>query len=122
MYFQRFPWSIAKGTSKEYSLYLEDYRSGPKEPVARPVGTKHPLKALQLLKPEESRMLVLAMLDPDCQRRYTIEQVVAHPWMQSIEVCVGIEASNHIHTHARKMADSVSFPDEHLTEGLEFDW
>lgn len=46
------------------------------------------------------------MLDPDPKQRFSIEDVIAHPWVQSIEVCHTVEKPAHVHVHARALAQA----------------
>jgi protein-serine/threonine kinase len=45
------------------------------------------------------------MLDPDPKLRSSIEEVLEHTWMQSIEVCYMIANPSHVHVHARSLAE-----------------
>jgi hypothetical protein len=46
------------------------------------------------------------MLDPDPKLRSTIEEVIAHPWVQGIEVCYTVVKPSHVHVHARALAQA----------------
>jgi hypothetical protein len=46
------------------------------------------------------------MLDPDPKARSSIEEVVKHAWMQSIEVCHLVAKPSHMHVHARSLAEA----------------
>lgn len=43
------------------------------------------------------------MLEPDPRQRSTIEEVIAHPWVKSIEVCHEVSEPKHVHVCARAM-------------------
>ena len=46
------------------------------------------------------------MLEPNPKLRSSIEDVIAHPWVQSIEVCYLAEKPSHVHVYAQAMAQT----------------
>ncbi|KAI6116562.1 Pkinase-domain-containing protein [Pisolithus croceorrhizus] len=52
------------------------------------------------LSPKQCRSLIRKMLEPDPKKRTAIEDVMAHPWVKSIEVCHLMEEPKHVHAHA----------------------
>jgi len=43
------------------------------------------------------------MLEPDPKKRYMIEDVIKHPWVQAIEICHETPQPRHVHVNARAM-------------------
>jgi protein-serine/threonine kinase len=41
------------------------------------------------------------MLEPDPRQRYTIEDVIGHEWVKSIEVCHEVKDPKHVHVNAK---------------------
>ena len=48
------------------------------------------------------------MLDPDPKSRWTIDEIIAYPWVQNIEVCHAVEKPSHIHVYARALSEAQS--------------
>ena len=46
------------------------------------------------------------MLEPDPKLRWTIEEVIAHPWVQKIEVCHDVAEPKHVHVCAKQLAEA----------------
>lgn len=45
------------------------------------------------------------MLEPDPKSRWTIEEVMAFPWLQTVQVCHTAEKPTHIHVYAKQLAE-----------------
>jgi len=43
------------------------------------------------------------MLEPNPRERWAIEKVIAHAWIESIEVCHDVDEPKHVHGCAREM-------------------
>ncbi|KAG6329622.1 hypothetical protein ID866_9466 [Astraeus odoratus] len=56
------------------------------------------------LSPRACRSLIRRMLEPDPKKRVCIEDVMAHPWVDSIEVCHAVDKPKHVHAHAMMQA------------------
>lgn len=41
------------------------------------------------------------MLEPDPKNRASIEDVMKHGWMKSIEICLDVEKPTHVHVHSK---------------------
>jgi protein-serine/threonine kinase len=46
------------------------------------------------------------MLEPDPKARALIDELIKHPWMQSIEVCYVVDTPSHVHVNARSLAET----------------
>ncbi|KAJ3141522.1 serine/threonine-protein kinase HAL4/sat4 [Geranomyces variabilis] len=79
--FQRFPWHAAKPSDPNYEQYI---KSGCKT------------KFLDRL-PQGPRDLLRHMLEPDPEKRYTIEQCLEDPWVKSIRMCDECATTRHNH-------------------------
>ena len=55
------------------------------------------------LKPRGCRPLIRKMLEPDPRGRMSIEEVVEHAWVKSIEVCHDAPQARHVHSCAREL-------------------
>jgi protein-serine/threonine kinase len=58
------------------------------------------------LSPKQCRPLIRAMLEPNPKLRWTTEQIMAHQWVESIEVCHIMEKPSHVHVNVRSIAGS----------------
>lgn len=56
------------------------------------------------LSPRGCRPLLRRMLEPDPKKRAAIEEVIKHPWLESIEICHSQEHPKHVHGCAQAMA------------------
>lgn len=56
------------------------------------------------LSPRNCRPLLRRMLEPDPKKRAAIEEVIKHPWLESIEICHSQEHPKHVHGCAQAMA------------------
>ena len=52
------------------------------------------------LSPRACRSLIRRMLEPDPKKRVNIEEVMAHSWVEGIEVCHSMEEPKHVHSYA----------------------
>ena len=97
LHFQELPWRSAQPTTDQlYSAYVAACAS-PHQAVASCPPT------INNLSPRACRTLIRKMLEPDPSNRSTIEDVMAHPWIQSIEVCHEVPEPKHVHVSARAM-------------------
>lgn len=58
------------------------------------------------LSPRACRSLLRKMLEPDPKARSLIQDVVKHPWVESIEVCHTVAKPLHVHVHATALAQA----------------
>lgn len=97
LHFQELPWRAAQpATDQLYSAYVAACAS-PNHAVASCPPT------INNLNPRACRSLIRKMLEPDPINRSTIEEVMAHSWIQSIEVCHEVPDPKHVHVSARAM-------------------
>ncbi|KAI6137423.1 Pkinase-domain-containing protein [Pisolithus sp. B1] len=90
LHFQEMPWRVAQMSDSLYAAYAN-------------ACIMHPLKdkdTISNLSPKQCRSLIRKMLEPDPKKRTAIEDVMAHPWVKSIEVCHLMEEPKHVHAHA----------------------
>ena len=97
LHFQELPWRAAQpATDQLYSAYVAACAS-PHQAVASCPPT------INNLNPRACRSLIRKMLEPDPANRSTIDEVMAHAWIQSIEVCHEVPEPKHVHVSARAM-------------------
>ncbi|KIY45811.1 Pkinase-domain-containing protein [Fistulina hepatica ATCC 64428] len=88
LHFQELPWRAAQTTDTLYVAYASACVAGHQQAQARP----NPLANVSLpptimnLSPRACRPLIRHMLEPDPRKRWTVEEVWAHEWVQSIKV------------------------------------
>ncbi|GLB36732.1 putative protein kinase superfamily protein [Lyophyllum shimeji] len=79
LHFQELPWRAAQpGQDPLFASYAQACAS----PQA---GVSACPPTINNLSPRACRTLIRKMLDPDPRQRSTIEEVIAHPWVKSIE-------------------------------------
>ncbi|KAF9482354.1 other/HAL protein kinase [Pholiota conissans] len=97
LHFQELPWRAAQpATDPLYSSYAQACAS------SNPAVSACP-PTINNLNPRACRSLIRKMLEPDPRHRSTIEDVIAHPWIQSIEICHEVAEPKHVHVSARAM-------------------
>lgn len=97
LHFQELPWRAAQQASD--SLY-STYAAACANP--NPAVSSCP-PTINNLSPRACRSLIRKMLEPDPKHRSSIEDVIAHAWIQSIEVCHEVSDPKHVHVSARAM-------------------
>lgn len=65
------------------------------------------------LSPRACRPLIRKMLEPDPKLRWTIEEAIKFPWVESIEVCHVVSKPSHVHVYARALAREAGLQEEH---------
>ncbi|KAI5997377.1 Pkinase-domain-containing protein [Pisolithus albus] len=88
LHFQEMPWRVAQMSDSLYAAYANAYKD-----VIYP-------QTISNLSPKQCRSLIRRMLEPDPKKRTAIEDVMAHPWVKSIEVCHLMAEPKHVHAHA----------------------
>ena len=96
LHFQELPWRAAQLTEKLYAAYATACAS-PHHAVSSCPPT------INNLNPRACRSLIRKMLEPDPAHRSSIEDVMAHAWIQSIEVCHDVAEPKHVHVSATAM-------------------
>lgn len=70
---QELPWRVAKPNDPSFQTYLQNYATS-SSPA--PLGNLHP---------KECRAIIKKMLDPNPKTRYSMDAVLADPFMKSID-------------------------------------
>ncbi|KAI5991099.1 Pkinase-domain-containing protein [Pisolithus orientalis] len=91
LHFQEMPWRVAQMSDNLYAAYANAC-------IAHPT--------INNLSPKQCRSLIRRMLEPDPKKRAAIEDAMAHPWVESIEVCHLVEKPKHMHTYAIMQAQA----------------
>ncbi|KAH8120491.1 Pkinase-domain-containing protein [Phellopilus nigrolimitatus] len=99
LHFQELPWRVAQSVDPLYAAYASACAS------ATPAQSSCP-PTINNLSPRACRPLIRKMLDPDPKSRWTIEEIIAFPWVQGIEVCHLVERPAHVHVYARALAEA----------------
>jgi len=106
LHFQELPWRAAQpGSDPLYSSYAAAC-ANPNPSVSTCPPT------INNLNPRACRSLLRKMLEPDPRLRSTIDDVIAHQWVQSIEICHEAAEPKHLHVSARAMSTA------HLGNGV----
>ncbi|KZS90338.1 Pkinase-domain-containing protein [Sistotremastrum niveocremeum HHB9708] len=100
LHFQELPWRVAQRSDPLYAAYADACAATSNRDGANAASTP---ATISNLSPRACRPVIRKMLDPDPKRRLTIEDAMAQPWVQGIEVCVNSAKPTHIHVHARSM-------------------
>lgn len=102
LHFQELPWRAAQpATDQLYAAYAAACSSATTAVSACP-------PTINNLNPRQCRPLIRKMLEPDPKQRWTIEEVMAHTWVKSIEVCTQVAEAKHVHVNARAMSQTYS--------------
>ena len=99
LHFQELPWRIAQFSDALYAAYAQACASTSAAQSACP-------PTINNLSPRECRPLLRKMLEPDPKLRWTIDEIVAFPWIQKVEVCHSVPQPKHIHVCARQLAEA----------------
>ncbi|KAF8907655.1 kinase-like domain-containing protein, partial [Gymnopilus junonius] len=100
LHFQELPWRAAQsGSDPLYSAYATAC-ANPNPAVSTCPPT------INNLNPRACRSLLRKMLEPDPRLRSTIDDVIAHQWVQSIEICHETPEPKHVHVSARAMGNA----------------
>ena len=93
------PWRVAQMTDSMYAAYANACNSTNAATAATP-------PTIANLSPKLCRTLIRAMLEPNPKLRWTTEQIMAHPWIEGIEICHVMEKPKHVHVNVRSIAGS----------------
>ena len=88
-------------TDSLYTAYANSCSSS----NAATAATPH---TIAILEPKQCRPLIRAMLEPNPKLRWTTEQIMAHPWIEGIEICHLTEKPKHVHVNVRSIVGSQS--------------
>jgi protein-serine/threonine kinase len=97
LHFSELPWRAAQSTDALFASYAEACRSPQQSQSACP-------PTINNLSPRACRTLLRRMLEPDPKQRATIDDVMKHSWIKSIEVCHEVKEPKHMHVNARQLA------------------
>lgn len=101
LHFQELPWRVAQTSDPLYAAYASACSAATAAQSSCP-------PTINNLSPRACRPLIRKMLDPNPKTRWSIEEVIAHSWVESIEVCHTIDKPTHVHVHARSLAHGPS--------------
>jgi len=98
--FQELPWRVAQCSDSFFAAYKSACESSPWKgpPAAAPLTFP---TTISNLTPRAARPLLRRILEPDPKLRCTIEEVMDHPWMKTVQVCTEVETPSHQHTNLR---------------------
>ncbi|KAL6305599.1 Pkinase-domain-containing protein [Sparassis latifolia] len=95
LHFQELPWTVAQPTDHLFAAYAS---------ACQTVNGCPP--TINNLSPRACRPVIRKMLEPDPKRRALIDELIAHPWVQGIEVCHTMARPTHVHVNATIMAQA----------------
>lgn len=95
LHFQELPWTVAQPTDQLFSAYVSACNTGSGCPPT-----------INNLSPRACRPVIRRMLEPNPKQRALIEELMAHPWIQGIEVCHTVPNPSHVHVNANAMAQA----------------
>lgn len=101
LHFQEIPWRAAQQTDQLYAAYASACASTNAEKSNCP-------PTINNLSPRACRPLIRKMLEPEPKKRSTIEDIVAHSWVESLDVCYSSASPKHIHVNATALAQAQS--------------
>lgn len=99
LHFQELPWTVAQPTDQLFAAYVSACQSPSAAQSACP-------PTINNLSPRACRPLIRKMLEPNPKMRSSIEEVVKHSWVESIEVCHSSPKPAHVHVYAQAMAQA----------------
>ena len=97
LHFQELPWVVAQLANDQLYFAYATACASPHQAVSSCPST------INHLNPRACRSLIRKMLEPDPAHRLSIEDVMAHAWVQSIEVCHEVPKPKHVHVSAKAM-------------------
>ncbi|KAI0932927.1 hypothetical protein AcW1_000100 [Taiwanofungus camphoratus] len=93
LHFQELPWTVAQPTDHLFGAYVSACNTQSSCPPT-----------INNLSPRACRPVIRRMLEPNPKLRALIDELVSHPWVQSIEVCHTVAHPSHVHVNALAMA------------------
>ncbi|CAL1696912.1 unnamed protein product [Somion occarium] len=97
LHFQELPWTVAQPSDQLFAAYVAACSS------PSPAQAQCP-PTINNLSPRACRPLIRKMLEPNPKLRLPIEDVMSHPWIETIEVCHLMPKATHVHVYAQAMA------------------
>lgn len=104
LHFQEMPWRAAQLSDTLYAAYVTACATQHKDKDKDKDAVYPP--TINNLSPRACRSLIRKMLEPDPKLRFSIEDVMAHSWVQGIEVCHAVAKPTHVHVHAMQQAQA----------------
>ena len=95
LHFQELPWTVAQPTDQLFAAYVSACNT-PSQSACPPT--------INNLSPRACRPVIRKMLEPNPKLRSLIDDIIKHPWVQSIEVCHLVPHPKHVHQSAVRMA------------------
>lgn len=109
LHFQELPWRVAQQSDQLYAAYTAACATSS-------TASSFPA-TINNLSPRACRSLLRKMLDPDPKTRCVIQDVVAHAWVQGIEVCADVKSPTHVHVYAREVLQAAAAAAKHSANG-----
>lgn len=108
--FQELPWRVAQTSDPLFAAYATACTAAPFS--APPAGAPAPSgrdtgpgptfpTTINNISPRSARPLLRRILEPNPKLRCTIEEVIAHAWLETIEICTEVPKPTHQHTNLR---------------------
>ncbi|OCH88989.1 Pkinase-domain-containing protein [Obba rivulosa] len=97
LHFQELPWTVAQPSDQLFAAYLSACNT-PNQSACPPT--------INNLSPRACRPVIRRMLEPNPKQRALIDELIAHPWVKSIEVCHSAQHPSHVHVNALAMAQA----------------
>ncbi|KAJ8497176.1 hypothetical protein ONZ51_g657 [Trametes cubensis] len=97
LHFQELPWTVAQPTDQLFAAYVAACNT-PSQSSCPPT--------INNLSPRACRPVIRKMLEPNPKMRSLIDDIIKHPWIQSIEVCHAVEKPTHVHGNAIAMSQA----------------
>ena len=95
LHFQELPWTVAQPTDHLFAAYVSACQTQSSCPPT-----------INNLSPRACRPVIRKMLEPNPKLRALIDELVAQPWVESIEVCHSSPKPSHVHVNAQAMAQA----------------
>jgi protein-serine/threonine kinase len=99
LHFQEIPWRVAQPADTLYAAYASACSSTNAEKSSCP-------PTINNLNPRACRPLIRKMLEPDPKKRWSVEDVVKHAWVEGLDVCYTSDQPRHIHVAANAIAQA----------------
>lgn len=97
LHFQELPWTVAQPSDSLFAGYVSACATSSQSSCPPTINN---------LSPRACRPVIRKMLEPNPKLRSLIDDIIAQPWVQGIEVCHTIEKPSHVHVHAMAMAQA----------------
>jgi protein-serine/threonine kinase len=97
LHFQEIPWRVAQQSDALYAAYAQACASTNTDKAGCP-------PTINNLSPRACRPVLRKMLEPDPKKRWTIDEVTQHAWVESLETCYDKDKPGHIHVNTTAIA------------------